>query len=264
MATLEVKNEPKKDTDTIHINDEVMQYAIFIAARKKYWTQTFDDLLLEWQTQISQRKKGHKEGEQKYKNIYFGLGIPCTILTAIISASIFGTFSSDCSNATTSTTDEWLRILSGVIALLSAVLMGVNSYVDPGGVREKHKSSADTYDEISHKIDTILRTPVILRGDPITVIDDIRTSFDTAAKDGPFIPEEYEATLKQVHLKEDIAKVDAPPKHKASTHDDKEVIDIPINFDIHQRLSFDHSLLRSLNFELGRLNQETGREDTDR
>jgi len=249
----------------IYINDEVLQYAAFISSRKKYWTADLDRLLRKWQRQLSLRQHGHKEGEAKYKVIYLSLGIPAIILAAIISAAIFGTFQ-DCS-CEEECNSEWVRVASGIVALLSAILTAVSSFVDAGGIREKHKSSADSYGELSHKIETVLRTPIILRGDPLAVIEETRTSFDSTVKDSPYIPPIYETTLPTHNSPMPERKAEKTHKREESK---EELIDIPnvqqelaINFDV-RRLSFDPSLVKSLNFELNRLNTvDTEKDDED-
>lgn len=251
------------ETKQIVINDEVLQYAAFISARKKYWTSDLDKLLRKWQRQISRRREGHKAGERRYKTVYLSLGIPSVILAAIISAAVFGTFK-NCECTENCYTDEWVRIISGVIALLSAILTAVISFIDAGGTREKHKNSADTYDQLSHQIDSILQTSSILRGDPTTVVEGIRTGFDNAVKDSPYIDSNYETTL--------TYKIKSPAvvrKHKrevsANTSSHEEIVNIPQQdiavFDM-KRVSFDKGLLKSLNFELGRLNTP-GEEDSE-
>ena len=247
--------EQKPSINQIYINDEVLQYAAFISSRKKYWTPDLDRLLRKWQRQLSLRQHGHKEGEAKYKIIYLSLGIPGIILAAIISAAIFGTFQ-DCACQEVCNS-EWVRVASGIVALLSAILTAVSSFVDAGSIREKHKSSADSYGELSHKIETVLRTPIILRGDPLAVIEETRTSFDSTVKDSPYIPPIYETTLPTHNSPIPERKAEKVHKREESK---EEIIDIPnvqqelaINFDI-RKLSFDPSLVKSLNFELNRLN----------
>lgn len=274
------------DQDVVHISDEIIQYAAFISSRQKYWTPDLDDLLRKWQKQIAMRQRGHQQGERKYKNIYMGLGIPSIILAAIISAAVFGTFKNcDCVGSTNITifsdtgcsTDEWIRIISGIIALLSAVLTAVISFVDAGGVKEKHKSIADTYNQLSHQIDTILQTPVILRGDPIAVVQDVRTTFDNTVKDSPYIPPIYETTLTK--LSTDLSSVTTDPpnfsketaKSERTLHVPERTLSVPekltlqqpFNFIGHKRMSFDDSILRSLNFELARLNNIDAPEDSE-
>jgi len=200
----------------------------------------------------------------RYKGIYFGLGIPATILGAIISAAVFGTFK-NCDCTTTCYTDEWVRIFSGIVALLSAVLTAVISFIDAGGMREKHKGAADSYDQLAHQIDSILRTPTILRGDPTTVVQEIRTSFDNVVKDSPYIPSEYEATL--TYIRGDGKKrVANPGSKKEPSSNDEILVEIPpaemSMFDV-GKLKFDESLLKSLRFELSRLNSDDKKSESD-
>lgn len=243
------------EDDTIHVDDEVLQYAAFLSARSKFWTTQYDKLLRKWQKQIDLRRKGHKEEERKYKTIYMTLGIPSAILGGVISAAVFGTFK-NCDCTEVCYTDEVVRIISGIIALLSAILASVISFVDAGGTREKHKSSADTYDQLSHQIETLLRTDKLLRGDPNNVIQEIRTNFDNATKESPTIPNIYETQLTTY----------TTPSVKRKEKSEEEIIEIPTKeykYEKGKRVEFDQSIIKSLSFEMRRLNSDDENREED-
>lgn len=183
------------------------------------------------------------------------LGIPSAILGGVISAAVFGTFK-NCDCTEVCYTDEVVRIISGIIALLSAILASVISFVDAGGTREKHKSSADTYDQLSHQIETLLRTDKLLRGDPNNVIQEIRTNFDNATKESPTIPNIYETQLTTY----------TTPSVKRKEKSEEEIIEIPTKeykYEKGKRVEFDQSIIKSLSFEMRRLNSDDENREED-
>jgi hypothetical protein len=257
---------------------EILEYASLLVSRKKYWTLDLDRLLRKWRGQISTRQIGHKMEQVKYKKIYYGLGLPVAILAAIISTAILSTFrncdvsacvslslnvsissSGDCAS------DEWVRLATGIVGVLSVVLSAANTFIDAGGNREKHKGAVDSYSELSHKIELLLKTPIILRGDPIATIQDVRGSFDSIVKDSPSIDAVYKTTLKYRTKKE---RGNSSPTvisiARASRVEEKEppigADEISIDFDPDvvmpesHSIKFDKGMMNALSFEIKRLN----------
>lgn len=215
--------EVSKKRDSEQSSEAELYQARLLLSRTKLWTPNLQKLLRTWNDQISKRRDGHKYGEQKYNRIYYGLGIPISILNAIITtailttnfsgitagnitassslASSLGTTFADFSNTTVPSssmaTNNWIvQLIGGIIGIAVTVLTALMTYLDAGGTRQKHKNASDTYQALSHQIDAILQMPATLRGDPVIIVQDIRNKFDGAAKDSPSIPSEFETSLK--------------------------------------------------------------------
>jgi hypothetical protein len=150
----------------------------------------------------------------RYNKRYYILGIPATIFSTVVASGIFGTFRS-CSvdsklvNCTTvgktvipiysqpheCVVDEYLRLAIGILGVISVILAALMTFMDYGSAREKHKTAADSYDEILRFIDTILKTEVINRGDTAATLQDIQSRFSDVEKHSPSLPSKFDVDL---------------------------------------------------------------------
>jgi hypothetical protein len=185
--------------ESLGITEEELYQARLMISRVKMWTSELEKLIRVWRRQICVRQKGHKQSERSYSRKYYILGIPTIILSTLISTGTFATFKECSSHSSasfqTNCPEQWIRLFIGILATISVVLAALMTFLDYGGSTEKHKNAADSYDELVRKIDTILRTQPMLRGDAVATLNEIRTKFDDIAKTGPSLSEKYDVEL---------------------------------------------------------------------
>jgi hypothetical protein len=181
---------------------EELAQARIIAARSKFWTPDVEKLLRKWKRQIIERQFIHKKGERLDHVMYYIFGIPTSILLGIVSAGVIATFQNcdTCDQGDKCSSDEWIRLVIGFIGIISTVLSAITTFLDFGGKREKHKTAIDDYDNIIRKIDSILQTSIVARGDPIVIISEIRNMYDEIGKNSPIMPSSYYKNLEYKYI----------------------------------------------------------------
>jgi hypothetical protein len=192
---------------------DVQYQAELIVARKQFWTQDTEKLLRKWKGQIARRCIGHKISEGKYTKIYYGIGLPAAILSAISASGILTTFqncnecpnvnSSSASSSTSSSTcnsEEYIRLVMGLVGMIAAVLSAIFLFIDAGGMKRDHKDAVSDCESLSRDIEEILIQPIVQRGDPISQLQRIRNRFDIIVQNSPSIPSEYQKNLDYVSL----------------------------------------------------------------
>ena len=199
------------------INDmtrEEIYQARLIVAQTQFWTPALEKLLRRWKRQINLRREGHKLAERSYSKKYYFLGVPATVCSTVVASGILSTFKNcdECGSLLTTTSgsattipigvptiscasDEWIRLVMGILAVFSLILSALMVFMDYGGAREANKQATDSCDELSRDIEGVLNTPISRRGDPVEKLHYFRNRFDDIKKASPSIPAKYEVSL---------------------------------------------------------------------
>lgn len=200
--------EYKLDTQSIlnsttHIFETIMDNIStqdqLILARSKLWTSEVEKLLRKWRRQISKREKGHSSLNRTFSRRHYILGLPTTIITAIASIGIFATFRNcgECDNQsqTKCQADPWIRLASGIISVIAMILSSLMTFMNYSSRASEHKEASDEYGSMGRYIDSLVLIPPPLRGDPQSVLQNIRTQYDTNIRRYPNLPSKYDAEL---------------------------------------------------------------------
>lgn len=174
--------------------DEIHQ-ARLIVARQKFWTKDIEKLLRRWRRQINDLQGEHKLAEKKYNKRYYIIGVPATVLAAIVASGILSTFkncnecSAGCIPAASGScaNDEWIRLVMGIIGLISILFTCVSVFMNYGQASSDNKNSASDFGSLAREIDAVLDSPVSARGDPISFLHGIRARFDDMLKNSPIV-----------------------------------------------------------------------------
>ncbi len=199
------------------INDmtrEEIYQARLIVAQTRFWTPALEKLLRRWKRQINLRREGHKLAERSYSKKYYFLGVPATVCSTVVASGILSTFKNcdevgslltTTSGSVTTTpigvpviscaSNEWIRLVMGILAIISLILSALMIFMDYGGAREANKQATDSCDELSRDIEGVLNTPISRRGDPVEKLHYFRNKFDDIKKSSPSIPAKYEVSL---------------------------------------------------------------------
>lgn len=167
--------------------------------RSKLWTPEIDKLLRKWKRQVDHRRRGHSNSSSYYSKLHLLFGLPATCLTVFISTGVLATFQNDCSSTNITTTlgaaSEWIRLALALIGLLSAILMGIMTFMNFQESSQEHKIAADSYESLYSNIDSVLSIPKTLRGDPVESLKNIRETYDKIMRESPLLPEKYKYDL---------------------------------------------------------------------
>lgn len=171
----------------------------YILARSKLWTPDLDKLLRKWKKQVEMMERGHKNLARKYTRRHYILGLPATVLSALISAGAFATFQEctddNCHQSAGCHTQVAIRLTIGFIGIISVGLSASLTFLNYQETSEKHKKAADLFGERYRQIDSMLQIPGPLRGDPISTLQSIRSQYDNDIRTTPVLPKKYDTEL---------------------------------------------------------------------
>lgn len=173
-----------------------------ILARTKLWTPDLDKLLRKWNKLISIRIQGHKEIERKHTKYHYMIGIPSTVISAIVAFASFSTFE-DCKDEDKSCDkDQWIRLAIAIVSAISIVLNSLMTFLNYAESANNHKTAADDYNSLSGSIQNTLIIPGPIRGDPVITLQTIRSKYDDIVKKSPSLSSEHDRELSYTTIME--------------------------------------------------------------
>ncbi len=110
-------------------------------------------LLAEWKEKAKDFGRASSALSIRYDKYHYGIGLPATILTVIAGATLL-----------TETTVPWIKILVGIVGLIAAVLVAVQTFYSFAKRSESLRSVARQLEQVRREID-ILRE--FLPSDPV-------------------------------------------------------------------------------------------------
>ena len=180
------------------MSKEITQEDLIIA-RSKLWTPEKEKLLRKWKKQVTVRERGHLRQARTFSKRHYMIGGPSMILGALVTAGSFGTFRNcnDCDDQSSSkcSIDEVIRIIIGIIGILSTIFAMLHTFMGYQSREEKHKDAMNAHGSFIRRLDDILLTASPFRGDPISVLQDIRHDYDRIERDSPTLPSKYDVEL---------------------------------------------------------------------
>ena len=93
------------------------------------------ELLTKWNRMIVRLQIEHEISARDFEKFSWKLGIPCVVLSAIVSASVFGSISDS--------SPVWLQYVAGVLSLLTLVLSSVQTFLNFDTRAAGHKDTAE-------------------------------------------------------------------------------------------------------------------------
>ncbi len=189
-------------------DDEILEARLAVA-RRKFWTPDIEKLLRKWRNEINKAHTEHKIAEKKYHNRYYAVGAPATILATVVASGILSTFK-NCNPCTAAcdpnasaicASDQPIRIAMGIVGIISIIFSGLMLFMGYQQASRDNKYAADDYDKLNREIDAILTTPIAMRGDPISQLQQIRSTFGDIAKSSPTISSKISLEYKHIKKK---------------------------------------------------------------
>lgn len=116
------------------------------------------NLALDWTRKIHTLEYAHRYESLDKQNLNLAFGIPAIIISALISTKILNlTGQSECT-----------QIITGAGAAIVAILTGLQTFLKPGEIAEKHRTSSVTYEDLRHRLEILLATDNL---DSATLLD---------------------------------------------------------------------------------------------
>jgi len=252
------------------------------------WDAYFERLLREWKYKALKRRKHHIEAYRLNMYIYYWCIVPAGVIQGLAG-----------STALVSLVDNPLAslILKITCAILSFISVGILTLGITLGFQDKatkHKVTADQYESLFDLIKNITQSPIAVRGDPATVLENLRSMYDDIIKNAPPIDmrdEDFSNSDSSTAstIKPDLSKIlidvdtdikpleilltDTPPSEKVMVEDkniDNSPKNISTNVQLHAMkvknsinkgdtpkqddIEF-NSMLKALEFEIQRMNK---------
>lgn len=154
------------------------------------WSVDLDQLLRRWKVQVRSRQMRHRQLSNRYAIIHYAIGLPFTVLQAIVATGNFFQAFNVNNNTGCNDSAQWILLVMGILGAISTVLSAVFMFTNNQSRSEEHSTASSNYEKLHRYIDSVLSMPVGIRGDPIDVIKDIRGVFDDVAMNSPVLAED--------------------------------------------------------------------------
>jgi hypothetical protein len=153
-------------------------------------------LLQQWLNGITMFHIAHHRAAALYEMRGRLLGLPVTIFSVVIGTTIFSTLGSS--------QNQGILLFVGVISMITAVLSGLQTFLNYPELAEKHRAASVKYAQLRRRVEEVIaftRTPEELEN----MIGAIRNDWNKVEEESPEIPQRlHDMALKFV--KPDIAE----------------------------------------------------------
>lgn len=154
------------------------------------WCPELDQLLRKWKVQVRARQNQHKKLSTRYAIIHYAIGLPFTILQAMVATgNFFQAFNTDSSTGCNNSS-QWVLLTMGILGAISTILSALFMFMNNQAKSEEHSTASSNYEKLHRYIESVLSMPVNIRGDPIEIIKDIRSVYDEVATNSPMLSED--------------------------------------------------------------------------
>ncbi len=196
--------------DSLSTNDQI------VLARSRLWTPELDKLLRKWKSQIGTRQVGHALQSRKFSRRHLFIGVPATLLAAIVSTGVLSTFRNctDCDDLKSAKceADQWIRLAMGLLAVLSTALAGLQTFLNYQEAAEQHKNAASDFENLHRVLETLLQVPGSVRGDPVSTLHNLRDQYTALVRGAPQLPKKYSVDLNYNFVRNPQGQGPKPPQ----------------------------------------------------
>jgi hypothetical protein len=139
-----------------------------------------DELLRGWLLHAHKGRDRHDLAARRCDQQRYFLGIPATITSAIVGTSTFA--------ALQESTDLYTKMAIGALAIIAAILISLQSFLDLGARAERHRMAGAKYKATIRRMEQLgIGTLSDLQlNDP--VVNELREKFDALEEEMPVVP----------------------------------------------------------------------------
>jgi hypothetical protein len=128
--------------------------------------------------------RAHNLAAERFERRNTYLGVPATIIAAVVGSSIFASLSSNDRNI-------YLLVTTGALSILAAILSALQTFLKYSEIAQSHKSAKDGYESLRRKIDLfkleISGSQPISRSDAQVALGGIANQLNDLGKSSPII-----------------------------------------------------------------------------
>ena len=140
------------------------------------WTNAYEKIVVEWRAKSFVNMWLQLKSGYYYERINDVLTYPMIILSSVSGATIFV---SD---------NEYLRLVTACLSLITIIITGMLVEVRPGQKAESHYACMRAYTSLIRNMDYCISLPIELRPEPISYIDKVNNEMTHIADQDVIIP----------------------------------------------------------------------------
>jgi hypothetical protein len=159
---------------------------------------TSSELIAQWLFRNHRVQLAHYESARYFQRLHLWLGLPAIALSSIVGTSIFASLSGNQAPE--------VQILAGVLSLVAAALMGLQTFLKHSEQAEKHRLAGARFASLKHRIE-------LLQSFPPTAEDDIRVELQAIEKawarlreESPTLPTRIWRNIEKTAIVDDMAR----------------------------------------------------------
>ena len=152
--------------------------------------ESVEQLLRGWLLHAHKGRQRHDEAARRCDRTRRWLGGMATVFSAIVGTTIFAALEKQLADSSPGISGFGLKAAIVAVAILSAILTGLSTFLNPAERTEKHRSAGVHYKKMIRELERILSQPVadLTREDPS--VTRIQQQLDEPEESAPAVPED--------------------------------------------------------------------------
>ncbi|MGD0570302.1 MAG: SLATT domain-containing protein [Candidatus Sulfotelmatobacter sp.] len=145
---------------------------------------TTDELILHWRFRVHRVQLAHYNSARKFGNLHLWLGIPAIVLSTVVGTTVFATLAQSAKSAK----QEWIQVIVGMLSVLSAVLVALQTFLRYSELAEKHRVAGARFANLKHRIELLATLPPSDEQKLRESLLEIETLWEKLREESPNIP----------------------------------------------------------------------------
>jgi hypothetical protein len=141
----------------------------------------FEEVTGAWYKRAREAQLSHYRAAEMYTRAGRWLAIPSVVLSAVTGTALFLSLQEEMAGTS-------IRVVAGLLSILSAVLTALHSFLGLGDRAEQHRSSARLYGSIRREVERHQAFQPTDDEQRSAILDDLRERLDRAAELAPEVP----------------------------------------------------------------------------
>lgn len=140
-----------------------------------------EELLRGWLLHAHKGRDRHDLAARRNDTSRYWLGVPAIVLSAVVGTSVFASLNTQ--------VDTALKIVVGLISILSAVFASLQTFYNFASRAESHRIAGVKYKIVIRELEQVLTQQLEQLSDKTEYLDDLRKRLDDLELEAPVIPE---------------------------------------------------------------------------
>lgn len=146
-----------------------------------------DDVVRGWRRMLQTLHRGHWDAARRYERIYLAVGIAATLAAAATGTAAFTQLASQVEQSPA----LWLQIVVGAIAIATAALTALQTFMRSADLAVRHKQAALKYGRLRRQLEEQLALGLPAeRGEREKILSPLRAAWDAADDESPPVPQD--------------------------------------------------------------------------